>query len=39
MPQLAHLLWLHASADEQAQKAVGAFEDDLTTWCEAHALS
>lgn len=39
MPQLAHLLWLHASADEQGQQAVGAFAVDLSTWWEAHALS
>ena len=37
--QLAGLLWLHASPEEQAQQAVEAFAVDLAAWWEEHAGS
>jgi GNAT superfamily N-acetyltransferase len=37
--QLAHLLWLNASPEEQAQQSVESFASDLEAWWADHAGS
>lgn len=39
MAQLAHLLWLHAAPDEQAQQSVASFATDLDLWWADHEHS
>jgi len=37
LPELAHLLWSHASSEEQATQSVESFADDLGGWWRDNA--
>lgn len=39
LPDLARLLWLHATPAEQAEQAAEAFADDLRGWWSTHRTS